>query len=387
MPWKEVDLMNIRRSFVLESFKDQCSFRALCRRYGISTKTGYKWVRRFEHGGVGSLVDQSRRPRHSPNRLNEDEVCELIRLKQAHQHWGPYKIRQLYEENHGTAPSASSVKRVLDKAGYVKHRKRRPKGNNDRIVNPIKPDMPNQLWTVDFKGWWFTPSRDRCEPLTVRDEYSRYIIAVRAMNSTRTDVVRQEFETIFSEYGLPDIIRSDNGPPFAAHNSPLGLSRLSAWWISLGIGLDRIAPGHPEQNGGHERMHRDIKWELQRHPRSNLIAQQEAFDSWRDDFNTIRPHEYWNQQPPARFYVTSTNKYEGTPDLIVYPDNFITRKVSKNGRIKIENREIIITSALWGYEVGLKYLTYNDVEVHFDYLKIGTIDLQAKAFMHADLNA
>jgi putative transposase len=384
MPWKEVDLMNIRKEFVLESYKDQLSFRDLCRGYGISAKTGYKWVKRFEQGGMGSLIDQSRRPRHSPNRLSEDEVCELIRLKQAHQHWGPYKIRQLYEENNGTAPSASSVKRVLDKAGYVKHRKRRPKGSNARIVNPIKPDTPNQLWTVDFKGWWFTPSRDRCEPLTVRDEYSRYLLAVRAMNSTKSEVVRQEFETIFSEYGLPDIIRSDNGPPFAAYNSPLGLSRLSAWWISLGIGLDRIAPGHPEQNGGHERMHRDIKWELQRHPRVNLIAQQQAFDSWRDDFNNIRPHEFWNQQPPARFYVKSENRYEGSPDLVVYPDDFITRKVSKVGRIKIENREILITSALWGYEVGLKYLTHNDVEVHFDYLKIGNIDLQAKAFMHAD---
>ena len=337
MPWKEVDLMNIRRAFVLESYKEQTSFKDLCCSYGISTETDYKWVKRFEHGGMGSLVDQSRRPHRSPNCLNEDEVCELIRLKQAHKHRGPCKIRQLYEENHGMAPSASSVKQVLDKAGLVKHPKRRPRGNTERLINPAQPTSPNQVWTVDFKGWWLTPSRDRCEPLTVRDEYSRYIIAVRAMNSTTSKVVRQEFETIFSEYGLPDIIRSDNGSPFEANNSPLGLSRLSAWWISLGIGLDRIAPGHPEQNGGHERMHRDIKWELQRHPRSTLIEQQEAFDAWRNDFNTIRPHEYWNQQPPARFYVRSDNRYEGTTDLIEYLDDFITRKYLKNRTIKLEN--------------------------------------------------
>jgi len=387
MPWKEVDLVKIRKEFVLASYKGQCSFSELCRKYGVSTKTGYKWVERFEEQGVAGLLDRSRRPRSSPNRLSEDEVCELIRLKQAHPSWGPYKIRQLYEENHGVAPSSSSVKRVLDKAGYVKHRKRRPKRSNERIANPTTPDKPNQLWTVDFKGWWFTSSRQRCEPLTVRDEYSRYIIAVRAMDSTKSVVIKKEFEEIFSEYGLPQIIRSDNGAPFAAVGSPLGLSRLSAWWVSLGIGLDRIKPGCPQQNGGHERMHRDIKWELQRQPKETLVKQQQAFDTWRYEFNNIRPHEFWNQKPPAKFYVKSETKYEGSPDLIVYPDDFIIRKVRSNGTIKIYNTPILITTALVGYDIGLKYLTQHNLEVHFDYLKIGNIDLQAKAFMHADQHA
>lgn len=387
MPWKEVDLVNIRKEFVLESYKNQGSFSELCRRYDVSTKTGYKWVERFEERGLAGLLDRSRRPRNNPNRLSEDEVCELVRLKQAHDSWGPYKIRQLYEESHGTSPSSSSVKRVLDKAGYVKHRKRRPKRSNERIVNQITPDKPNQLWTVDFKGWWFTPCRQRCEPLTVRDEYSRYVLAVRAMDSTRTDLVRKEFEVVFKEYGLPGIIRSDNGSPFAASGSPLGLSRLSAWWVSLGIGLDRIEPGHPQQNGGHERMHRDIKWELQHQPKDTLIQQQKAFDTWRYEFNNIRPHEAWNQKPPARFYVKSETKYEGSPDLIVYPDEFITRKVARNGTIKINQKVIPITTALVGYDVGLKYLTQNDMEVHFDYLKIGNIDLSARAFKHADQHA
>ena len=387
MPWKEVDLVNIRKEFVLESYKDRGSFSDLCRRYGISAKTGYKWVERFEERGVAGLLDRSRRPKRSPNQLSEDEVCELIRLKQAHPNWGPYKIRQLYEENHGTSPCSSSVKRILDKAGYVRHRRRRPKRDNERIVNPITPDKPNQLWTVDFKGWWFTPCRQRCEPLTIRDEYSRYILAVRAMDSTRTDVVKKEFEVVFKEYGLPQIIRSDNGSPFAAVGSPLGLSRLSAWWISLGIGLDRIEPGHPQQNGGHERMHRDIKWELQRQPKDTLVQQQMAFDTWRYEFNNIRPHEAWNQKPPARFYVKSEIKYEGSPDLIVYPDDFITRKVAVNGNIKIDKKVIPISTALAGYDVGLKYLTQNDMEVHFDYLKIGNIDLSARAFKHADQHA
>jgi len=387
MPWKEVDLVNIRKEFVLESYKNQGSFSELCRKYDVSTKTGYKWIERFEERGMAGLLDRSRRPKSSPNRLSEDEVCELVRLKKAHLTWGPYKIRQLYEESHGISPSSSSVKRVLDKAGYVRHRKRRPKRDNERIVNPITPDKPNQLWTVDFKGWWFTPSRQRCEPLTVRDEYSRYVIAVRAMDSTRTDSVRKEFEVVFKEYGLPGIIRSDNGTPFAAAGSPLGLSRLSAWWVSLGIGLDRIEPGHPEQNGGHERMHRDIKWELQRQPSETLIQQQKAFDTWRHEFNNIRPHEVWNQKAPARFYVKSETRYEGSPDLIVYPDEFITRKVASNGTIKINQKVIPITTALIGYDVGLKYLTQNDMEVHFDYLKIGNIDLSARAFMHADQHA
>lgn len=387
MPWKEVGLVSIRKEFVLESYSDQWSFGELCSRYGISTKTGYKWVERFESGGPAALVDRSRRPRHNPGSLSEDEVCELIRLKQAHPSWGPYKIRQLYEDNHGASPSDSSVKRVLDKAGYVKHRKRRSKQRSGRIENPIKPEKPNQLWTVDFKGWWFTPSRQRCEPLTVRDEYSRYVIAVRAMNSIKTDRVREEFEVIFKEYGLPEVIRSDNGAPFAAQGSPLGLSRLSVWWVSLGIGLDRIEPGRPSQNGGHERMHRDIKWELQRRPEESLIEQQQAFDTWRYEFNNIRPHEFWNQKPPAKYYVKSDIKYEGSPDLIVYPNDFIVRKVASNGVIKINTKVIPLTLALAGYEVGIKYLTKSDLEVHFDYLKIGNINLETRAFMHADQHA
>jgi transposase InsO family protein len=387
MPWKEVDLMSIRTEFVLESFKEECSFSELCTFYGISPKTGYKWVKRFEEEGKGGLINRSRRPKHSPNQLSEDEICGLIRLKQAHMGWGPYKIRQLYEENNGKAPSESSVKRVLDKVGLVQHRRRRPKREGERIQSPIKPERPNQVWTVDFKGWWFVPSRQRCEPLTVRDEFSRYIIAVRAMNRTTSTAVRQEFEGIFTEYGLPEIIRSDNGAPFAAHGSPCGLSKLSAWWVSLGIGLDRIKPGCPQQNGGHERMHRDIKWELQRYSRNSLLEQQQAFDIWRDEFNHIRPHEHWGQKPPARFYEKSKIGFEGSPDHIIYPDEFIARKVSNVGIIKIQNKRICLTTALRGYDVGLKFLTPITMEVHFDYLNIGTIDLEARAFKHADPHA
>lgn len=386
MPWKEVDLMSIRKEFVLETYRGARDFREICHSYGISSKTGYKWVKRFEERGVAGLLNESRRPRSSPNQLSEDEVCGLISLKQAHPDWGPYKIRQLYEESHGTSPSDSSVKRVLDKAGYVRHRRRRAKREGERVENRIQPERSNEVWTVDFKGWWFTHARQRCEPLTVRDEYSRYVIAVRAMNGTTADEVRKEFEGIFTEYGLPEIIRSDNGSPFAAHGSPCGLSRLSAWWVSLGIGLDRIRPGCPQQNGGHERMHRDIKWELQRHKKDTLLEQQQAFDIWLHEFNHIRPHERWNQKPPARFYEKSKISFEGSPDLIIYPDEFITRKVTA-GTIKINSIRIPISHALSGYEVGLKYLTPEVMEVHFDYLKIGNIDLKARAFMHADQHA
>jgi putative transposase len=380
MPWKELDVVNLRTEFALRSMDRTIVFKDLCNEYGISRKTGYKWKKRFLEEGIHGLYDLVRRPKSCPQQLPEETVCEIVRFKLLHLAWGPKKIRELYLRGYGEAPSVSSFKRVLDKAGLVKHRRKRRQHNLKRLTQMMKPQAPNDIWTVDFKGWWRIKSNRRCEPLTIRDEYSRYILAISAMESPSTRAVRREFERVFSLYGMPRIIRSDNGTPFASSQAPLGLSKLSAWWIGLGIRLDRIAPGHPEQNGGHERMHKDIRMELQGVIEGDLSHHQHAFDIWQRTFNFERPHEALNMKVPADIYRRSSLNYREVYN-IEYSDDYITRKIDTSGRVGINNKHIFISSALSGWNVGLKYLSNDRMELWFDYLRIGEIDLKAEAFI------
>ena len=207
--------------------------------------------------GVWGMEEESRRPRSSPDQLPEQEVCEIVRLKLAHLSWGPGKIRELYLRGHGEVASESTFKRVLERAGLTQRRRRRRGSEGGRLCSGRRATAPNEVWTVDFKGWWRSQGR-RCEPLTVRDEHSRYILEVRALSDARTETVRESFERLFERQGLPQAIGSDNGCPFASVNGLLGLSRLSAWWVALGIDLERGRPGHPQDNAAHERMHGDI---------------------------------------------------------------------------------------------------------------------------------
>src|SRR5512133_2630926 len=381
MPWKECNLMDVRTEFALQSIRQGVSFNRLCAEYGISRKTGYKWKQRFLSEGMEGLKDRSRKPKHSPGGLAEDVVCEIIRLKQAHKHWGPAKIRDLYLRKHGTGPSLSSCKRVLDRAGLVCHRPKRRIHHPVRICQMKTAEAPNDIWTVDFKGWWQTRQNQRCEPLTVQDAHSRFILCVQAVNSTRTEVIRKEFERLFSLYGLPSIIRSDNGPPFACCRSLLGLSALSAWWITLGIRLDRIRPGHPEENGRHERMHLDIRKELQGMIEGDLDDHQSAFDLWREEYNFQRPHESLGMKRPAEIYRKSSVPWPKQPVQMQYDPPFLTRKVSSNGVIRVEDYPIYLSASLRGWNVGLRYASNAKLEAWFDYLYLGEIDLSTLAFL------
>lgn len=285
------------------------NFRALCEEYGISAKTGYKWRERFLEHGLAGMAERSRRPRSHADQLAESVVCEMVRLKLAHRHWGPRKIRELYLRRHGTAASESSFKRVLERAGMTEPRRRRQRATEaGRVWSGRRAQAPNEVWTVDFKGWWYDGKGERCEPLTVRDEHSRYVLELRRLADGRTGTVRLCFERLFERHGLPEAIRSDNGTPFAQARGLLGLSRLSAWWVALGIDLERGRPGHPQDNGGHERLHRDIGVELE--PRT---AAQEALDLWREEFNQERPHEALGMKCPAEVYQPSQRPYAGTP--------------------------------------------------------------------------
>lgn len=371
--------MDQRYTFALEAIQPGANMTELCRAYGISKPTGYKWKQRFLTDGSKGLYDRSRRPVKSPSELPEPVVCELVKLKTHHPSWGPCKIRELYRRKHGQAPSDSSVKRVLERAGLVRKRRRRAQKQSGRIHTGVKAQAPNDVWTVDFKGWWSLNNGSRCEPLTVRDEWSRFILEVRVLKDSRSEQVRGCFEQLFKQHGLPRYIRSDNGPPFAAANSVLGLSKLSVWWLALGIDLERGRPGNPQDNGAHERMHRDIKHELQCHAKGNTREQQAAFDIWRETFNTQRPHESLENKTPSEVYQDSDRIWERTPTDIEY-SQMMTRKVFRNGCIKIDGIAIRISIALAGWSVGMKPLCKDRLELYFAQLKLGEIDLSTYTF-------
>jgi transposase InsO family protein len=229
MPWKKSEPMEQRIEFALKALQS-LNFRVLCQEYGISAKTGYKWKERFLREGLGGMEERSRRPHGHAEQLTEEVVCEMVRLKLAHKSWGPRKIRELYRRSHQEVASESSFKRVLEKAGLTKKRQRHQAREAGRIWAGRKGASSNEVWTVDFKGWWRSWGK-RCEPLTVRDEYSRYILELSAMEDARTERVRRSFERLFERHGLPQSIRSDNGSPFASAHGLLGLSRLSVWWV------------------------------------------------------------------------------------------------------------------------------------------------------------
>jgi len=380
MPWKVEQLVNQRTEFVLKSLGTD-NFRALCREYGISAKTGYKWRERFMLEGLGGLQDLSRRPAQSPRGLGEGVVCEMVRLKQAHRAWGPRKIRALYQRVHGgCVPSESSFKRVLERAGLVEKRRRRRRTQAGRLANGRQATAPNEVWTVDFKGWWHDRQGRRCEPLTVRDEFSRYVLELRAMPDARTETVRASFERLFARHGLPGAIRSDNGVPFASISGVLGLSRLSAWWVVLGIDLERSRPACPQDNGAHERLHLDIHRELEGHVGAEGQA---ALDEWRGLFNHERPHEALGMRCPAELYASSARSYEGTPEDLEY-DRMASRRIRNSGCLSLDGQAVFISSALSGWSVGLESVGAGWCNVWFGNLLLGQLDEPLAAFHRAD---
>lgn len=383
MPWKEINQMDQRTEFIHRALTETVPFSELCKEFNISRKTGYKWKQRFFENGYNGLFNLSTRPHSNSNQLPEDTVIKIMQIKLTHSSWGARKIQSIFEKSYPLldVPSESSIKRILDKAGLVKKKRvKRVNPSQNLLRQMIQPDNPNDVWTIDFKGWWYSLDNNKCLPLTIRDEKSKFIHEIRLMKDQTTDAVKDVFVNVFKKYGLPKVIRSDNGSPFAAYNSPLGLSRLSAWWMSLGIIPDRIKPGCPYQNGGHERMHRDLKMEVQKQYKVNLSLYQTIINEWRTKFNIIRPHEALNYKTPAEVYTPSPIKYDGDVDEILYPYNFESRKVSSSGAIKIKNTGVFITTALAGYNVGLEFQNDNRLSVWFNKFLIGEIDLHSYSF-------
>jgi putative transposase len=380
MPWKKSDPMEQRIEFAVRALRSG-NFRALCREYGITARTGYKWRERLLRYGVEGMGEESRRPHRSPEALSEGEVCEIVRLKEAHRVWGPRKIRELYLRLHSQAASESSFKRVLERAGLSKKRsRRRSMAPGGRLHRGRRGQAPNEVWTVDFKGWWYDGVGRRCEPLTVRDEHTRYVLELRAMKDSRSVTVRRVFERLFQRYGVPQVIRSDNGSPFAASNALFGLSRLSAWWLALGIDLERGRPGHPQDNGAHERLHRDISLEIES---LGGAHRQAALDLWREQFNNERPHEALGMRTPAELYIKSSRPYHGTPPILTY-NCMGERKVMPSGRISWKREHYFLSTSLVGWNVGLQ--PDNElINVWFAGLLLGQIDPSSANFLRADI--
>ena len=372
MPWPERSIVSLRKEFVLRALGKESTFSALCRQYGVSRKTGYKWLRRFKAEGVVGLVSESRRPKTSPTEMTEAMKAEIVRLRQAHPSWGGKKLRMLLLKSRGeSAPSVRTIERVMREFGLIRARRWRarsvavPSGAPSVVV-----EGPNNLWTVDFKGWWHTTDGERCDPLTVRDAHSRFVLALRALPKAGMSSVRPVFEDLFRRYGLPKAIQSDNGPPFAYVLSLGGLSTLSAWWVALGIHVVRSRPGCPQDNGGHERMHVDVCLDLQSRPGASLLAQQGRFDEWVAEFNHVRPHEALAMRTPAELYRPSDRKL---PTLVVptYPKDWYPHTVDSTGKIIHRRWSVYLSKVLSRYIVAVEERA-TDCRVWFCNLRLGS---------------
>ena len=385
MPWKETDKMEQKELFIKAMLANEKPFKHLCADFGISEKTGHKWKNRFYEQGKAGLYEQSR-ARLTQDMIDGDTAAELIRIKNAHLAWGPKKIREIYAKAYPqkAVPSLSSVKRILDKAGLVKPRKIRPPVSSDcpRLQQQIQAQAANDVWSIDFKGWWKSDG-EICEPFTVRDRYSRKILCTKLMQSKSSVAVRAVMTDLFKTYGLPKVIHSDNGAPFAAPNGILNLTTLAVWWITLGILPDRSLKGHPEQNGSLERMHKDIADEIEGKVPGGISANQAVLDEWVKEYNSVRPNEAIGMKTPDELYTKSERKYTGDYDELEYPIGFLVRKVTGGGEIILNGVRITIGYALRGWHVGLKPLDDGHSFLVFiaDFL-LGTLDLDSYCFYH-----
>jgi len=373
MPWKETSPMNERVKFVAAMLQAEETFAELCERFGISRKQGYKWKERYEAGGVGALVDRSRAPHFHPHAVTAEVVQLMLAARKKHPRWGPRKLLVIVKRERSTIvlPAASTVGAILKRQGLIgrPRRVRRSDPYKDRL-GPY--DAPNGVWCADFKGN-FAVAGERCNPLTISDGFSRYLLTCKALRSTVCAPVMRSFEATFREFGLPDAIRTDNGPPFSTL-APGGLSRLAIWWIRLGIRPERIMPGRPDQNGRHERMHRTLKAETARPPASSMRAQQARFDRFQNEYNNERPHEALGQETPASHFRAALRAFPNALPELEYPDHFELCRTYPNGIISWRGTQWYLSGCLQNELVGLEELDDGRWRVFFGPVLLGIID-------------
>lgn len=365
--------MKQREAFIRRALQPRANISELCREFGISRSVGHKILRRYRESGKAGIVPYSRRPKSHALQVSAEIVCEIVALRQEHPRWGGQTIRELLLERFAKSevPCARSVDRVLERAGMVRQR-RSPRGRwlDTRPANPAKSS--NELWTVDFKGWWRTKDKVPCFPLTIRDAYSRYIISIEGLRGSNYEDTKDAFERAFERYGMPKAILSDNGAPFASVLSLAGLTRLSAWWVKLGIMPRRILPGCPFMNGSHERMHVDMKAELQSKPGWNIKEQQKMFDEWRNIYNNIRPNQAIGKKKPAQVYKSSEREYPAQIPEFEYPITMDLRRTSCRGFISWHQKSRFVSGAIAKETVGIKREEREMLSVWFCELKLGS---------------
>jgi transposase InsO family protein len=359
--------MQERMRFIADCESGEWALADLCRQYAISRTTAYKWIERYEADPCEGLKDRPRAPHTHPNQVPAEIEAEVVAMKGRHLHWGPLKVlAELQRRFPGEPwPAASTVGDILKRHGLTVARRRR------RYATPSGPPLAqcagaNDLWSADFKGWFRTGDGKRCDPLTITDSYSRFLIRCQALTGfTGFDILQPLFQAAFEEYGLPHAIRTDNGPPFAGVGFG-GLSRLSVWWMRLGITPQRIRPAHPEENGRHERMHRTLKEATVNPPARDARAQQKAFDRFVPEYNYERPHQALGQRPPAEFYTPSPRPFpDRLPPLPAYPSDWPIRKVKPVGTIKWKGEELFLSAPLAGQRVGFEPIDDGFWKVHF----------------------
>jgi transposase InsO family protein len=377
MPWKERSVMDERMRFVIR-LKDGESMAALCREFAISRKTGYKIFQRYESCGLEGLSDRARRPYRYANQLPEPVEAAIVRAKREKPNWGARKIRERLLRNLPHAikvPACSTIHAVLDRHGLVQHPIR---SRNRAQGTPLSPGLhPNDLWCTDYKGEFQLGDKRYCYPLTVTDQASRFLLLCEAMESNAERPAFTAFERLFQERGLPRAIRSDNGVPFASPNGLFNLSKLAVWWLRLGISIERIRPGHPQQNGRHERMHLTLKQETTRPAGANFLQQQAKFDRFVKEFNNERPHEALQMKFPAEIYTPSRRSYQGIPEPY-YPFHDRTVMVTCCGRLCLYRKKINLSLSLAGQAVGIKEVDHGIWLVSFMEYDLGYIDLEEK---------
>jgi transposase InsO family protein len=372
MPWKECKPMDERLRFIARLLEGE-KMAPLCREFGISRVTGYKIFNRYKESGLHGLSDQSRAPYRQANKLPFQVEKTILGIKKEHPSWGARKIRDKLLKQYSMIkpPAISTVHAVLDRNGLVKRRKRRR--HKARGTALIGADSPNGLWCADYKGEFMLGNREYCYPLTISDYRSRYLLTCEGVPSTRSDFAFAIFERAFKDFGLPHAIRTDNGVPFASGNALFGLSKLAVWWLRLGIQIQRIKPGHPEQNGRHERMHLTLKKEATKPAAFNFLQQQERFDHFIEVYNQGRPHQALGGTYPAEIYTPSPRAYSPPADP-EYPFHDRTKLVTRCGRICLGRRKINLSSVFAGQLVGIREVDNDIWQVSFLEYDLGYFD-------------
>lgn len=374
--------MDQRLALIADWLRGEWTMTELAARYQISRKTAYKWVDRYDADPAAGLADRSRAPKAHGRAMSDPLRDAILALRRRHPSWGPKKLRAILQERQpgDVWPAASTMGDLLRREGLSQPRRR------TRYVVPVTQPLAaaetaNDVWTADFKGWFRTGDGTRCDPLTIADACSRFVLCCRIVPPSERGV-RPWFERTFREYGLPGALRTDNGSPFAT-TGPGRLSHLAVWWLKLGIQLDRIDPGHPEQNGRHERFHLTLQEETSAPPAPTRRAQQARFDRMRRTFNTVRPHEALGQEPPVRHYAASPRPYPARLEEPWYDATHQVRRVKETGQIRWRGDLVFVSEAVRGELVGLAETARGDWTVRFMAVELGRIDRTTRQFTPA----